>query len=318
MRRRLVPLSLFCAGLALADTAPLARVGSLEIDAPTFRARAARVAELDWSELGATWPEQRRRFLDEVLIPEALLSLAAEKGPPALPPARDRALCDALTAALMTEAARVTPSDAELRAEQTRLESELSTPRALSLWRILLPTEADARALIAELATPTVAAFSRLARERSIDHATHMRAGNLGQVGADGQTRVPELRVSPALFAAADQAKDGELVREPVREGEAFAVVWRRASQPEQRVSLAASASLIQARLAEQRAAAARGTLLETLRRERVTDYHPERLAGYEARFPEPARLTRRPASAPAAGTAPARFLPELTDRGLR
>jgi hypothetical protein len=309
-------LAIFWAGLAVADSAVLARIGPLAIDAATFRERASRVARLEWPELGATWLEQRRRFLDDVLIPEALLALAAEREQPGLPRARDLALAGTLTAALAAEASRAVPSDADVLAYYTRHQSELSTPRTLTLWRILLPSEADARAVITELAAPTSAAFSRLARERSIDHATHMRAGNLGQVAADGQTRVPELRVSPALFAAADRVADGELVSEPVREGDAFAVVWRRASQPGRSSSPADAAPLIAARLAEQRAAAERGALLDRLRQAHLGEYHPERVSAFEPRFPEPGvPLGRRDAAPP---SAPPRLLPELTDRGLR
>ena len=38
------------------------------------------------------------------------------------------------------------------------------------------------------------------------------------------------MRVDPGLFAAADKVKDGELVKEPVKEGTKFAVIRRRGS----------------------------------------------------------------------------------------
>jgi peptidyl-prolyl cis-trans isomerase C len=319
LRRRrglCLPLGLLLGGVAVADTASLAQVGPLAIDVARYRQRAALVSALEWPELGATWPEQRRRFLD-VLTAELLLTLAAEREPAALPTARDRALARTLTAGLDADAARATPDEAEVRAYHTRHQSEFVTPRALSLWRILLGSEAEARAVIAELRTPTPAAFSRLARERSTDHATHMRAGNLGQVRADGQTQMPELRVAPALFEAADRVRDGELVPEPVREGEAFAVVWRRASHPARVESIAEASAVISARLSEEHAAAAHRALLQALRREHLGEYHPERVAAVSPRFPERGGPPRRFGAAPV-GNEPPRLVPQPTDRGLR
>jgi peptidyl-prolyl cis-trans isomerase C len=298
------------------DAVRLARVGPLTIDAATFRRRAARVGAQDLAALGAAWPVRRQRFLDEVLIPEALLAIAAEREGSAPPAARDVALAHVLAAAVVRAAASSTPSDADVSAYYTREREQLGAPRALTLWRILLATEADARDVIAQLAPPTTVSFGRLARERSLDRATFMRSGNLGLVGADGQTRVPELRVSPALFAAADRVRDGELVPEPVPEGEQFAVVWRRASHAPELPSLAEATPRIRARLAEERAAAALDALLALLRREHLVDYHPERVADYEPRFPE-ASARSRP-TLDARGGAPARLVPTQTDRGLR
>lgn len=312
-----VRLSLLLGALAVADTDTLARVGPLTIDADRFRQRAALVSALAWPELGATWAEQRRRFLTDVLIPELLFALAAEREPAALPAARNRALARALTAALDADAARDTPDEGDVRDYRARHESEFVTPRALSLWRILVASAPEARALIAELRAPTPAAFSRLARERSIDHATHMRAGNLGQVRADGQTEMPELRVAPALFEAADRVQDGQLVPEPVREGEAFAVIWRRASHPAHAESVADVTAFISARLMEERAGEAHRTLLDRLRREQLGEHHPERLVAIVPSFPEPGSPARRHPAVLADGVPP-RLLPEPTDRGLR
>ena len=302
--------------LAAADTDTLARVGAFSIDAATFQRRAALVAAREWPELGNSWPEQRRRFLDGVLIAEGLLGAAAEQAAPALQGARDRALARALAAELAAEVSRVEPSEADTAAYRERYRAELATPRTLGLWRILLDSEADARAVIAQLSPLTEAAWSRLARERSTDRATNMRAGNLGRVAADGQTHMPELRVSPALFAAAEQVRDGELVGAPVREGDAFAVVWRRASHAAREASPGAVAAGAAARLAEERFAAARAQLLDRLRRDHLAGYRPELAASFEPRFAEPGSMLPRLGAE--LEVRPVRLRPELTDRGLR
>lgn len=302
--------------LARADAdAPLARVGPLGIDATSLRQRAARAGEA-LRAFGTAWSEQRRRLLEEILIPEALVSLAAERAPAAWPPARDRVLARTLAATLADDAARTPPSDADVRAYRTRHEREFGSPRALALCRILVATEADARRAIAELSPPTLDTFSRIARERSIDRATFMRAGNLGLVSSDGQTAVPELRVSPALFAAADRVRDGELVPEPVPEGDAFAVVWRRSTRAATAAPEAEIRRRIADRLAEAAAAAARDALIERLRREHLSEYHPEALGDYEPSFPE-VRDRQRAASVAEPSRSP-KLVPEATDRGLR
>lgn len=302
--------------LALASGDVLARVGSIVIDRASFERRAARLAAPYWPALGPSWAEQRRRLLDDVLVADALLaeSLATAAAPGA-PAARDRALALALEDELARAAAG--PVDAaELAAYAARHARELASPRSLLLWRILLPSEAEARATIASLTPPTEAAFSRLARDVSTDTATRMRAGNLGRVFADGDTAVPELRVSPALFAAADRVRDGELVAEPVAEGAAFAVVWRRASYPERRLPAPELERWLTARLLDERRATSREALLVALRREFLADHHPERAASYAPVFTEPASPRAR--IAPEPPRAAVRLAPEPTDRGLR
>jgi peptidyl-prolyl cis-trans isomerase C len=310
----LVLLLLLAAELA-ADTQTLARVGDASLDAATFRARALSLAPSEWRALGRDWAERRRRLLDDVLIPDALLSRAASSE--ATSAGRDALLARALLAAVAEDAARIAPGSAELAADAATNRREFETPRRLALWRILLPTEAAARAAIARLTPPLSAAFKQLAREQSIDTATYMRGGNLGLVAADGQTQMPELRVAPALFEAADRVRDGELVPEPVREGEAFAVVWRRASQSASTLDRAAAERASTARIADERRARAQAELIARLRREHVGEQHPERLLGYAPAFTEEAYRAALPAPGAEALT-PARPRPVPTDRGLR
>lgn len=311
------------APLALAADEVLARVGDRVLDGARFQARAATLPAARWPQLGASWPERRRRLLD-VLIDELLLSVADEQRP-ALPSARDSALARALRAELSVEpvavpsagapAAPSAPSAPSAPAAPSASADEAGQPRALELFRILVHTDAEARVLRQQLAEPSVARFGQLARSASIDGATSMRAGYLGWVADDGQTDVPELRVAPELFRAAEAAADGELLREPVREGEAFAVVWRRASRPGRTPSDAEREQGRAARLAEEALAAAERALLDGLRRDRLDDYHPERLADFEPSFPEQGR--RAPAPSPPALVAPW-LTPVPTDRGLR
>lgn len=287
------------------------------VDRARLTARLATLSVERWPELGNTWPERRRRVLD-LLIDEALFGVAAEQEP-ALPPARDVALAQALRAELRSEMSA--PSAAELEAFAAQSPDEAGPPRAVELSRILVRTEAEARALITELSTAERARFGQLARETSVDESTSKRGGYLGWVAADGHTDVPELRVAPELFRAAESAADGELLREPVREAQGFAVVWRRASRPERARAPAEVQRDRAARWADARQANAERGLLEVLRREGLREFHPDRLGGFEPDFPEPARRALGPAFPGAPGEpvlGPPRLAPVTTDRGLR
>lgn len=307
-----------CFSLARAGTSLLASVGPLQIDADTFTRRASRLAPFQWARFGTTWPERRRRLLDELLIPEALLEVEAGRLPRGTPSARDTALSEALHAALRAEVTRSPVSAEDVARYHALHRRHYELPRSLLLWRILVRTEAEARALIEQLGQPKDAEWSQLARERSLDVATHMRAGSLGYVAASGQSHFPQVRVSPALFAAADRVQDGALVPEPVTENDGFAVVWRRASRAAAARPLSDLTPQIQGRILEQRHAAAYTDLIERLRREHLAAHQPELLAGFAPRLTEAAPRTHGHTSGSSTPTHPVRLLPQPTDRGLR
>ena len=99
------------------------------------------------------------------------------------------------------------------------------------MWRILTDDEALAKKILSESkGVDGIKRWSQFARDSSLDKATHLRNGDLGFIHADGNTDTPTLRVDPALFAAADKLRDGELAAEPIKEGTHFAVIWRRGS----------------------------------------------------------------------------------------
>ena len=302
--------------LAHAGPRTLARVGPFEIDASSFEQRAELLAPFQWAQLGNTWEEQRRRFLDEVLIPEALLQAHAAGTKRDLAGPRARALSEVLLLDLQAQVSTQPPSDLELRHHYEQHRRHYETPRGILIWRILLKGEPEARELIAKLGAPKEAEFRRLARDLSIDEATCMRAGTLGYVASDGQTHLPQVRVSPALFAAADQVRDGELVPEPVREGDRFAVVWRRASRPAQTQSLEEVSGAVRAQLEEQKLVEETRKLIERLRTSELRDLQPAALHGFEPRLAEPVASPAR--AREAAPVRSVRLLPRATDRGLR
>jgi len=306
------------APLLHAGAVDLARVGASSIDSTDFERRARLIAAGQWVAWGATWVERRRRFLEEVLVAEALLSLEAERDAPKVLAPRDVALARALRSKL--EASTSTePPKAEIESYFERHRGEFESPASILIWRIAVREEKEARDIIAQLDKPTAADFGRLARERSIDDATSMRGGNLGFVAADGQTDMPEVRVSMALFVAASKVQDGELVKEPVVEGEKFAVIWRRASQPARRASLADVSPVIGQRLLELARASRELELVERLRSEGLREHHPELLDSFEPTISGPRGHAVTADAAPAAAEPRAVELrPKPGDDGLR
>ena len=316
-RVRLIAAPVLAWGIANAATPSLARVGTLSIDVATFVARAARLAPFQRIQFGASWPEQRRNFLERELVREALLEAQATNEDQRLGSARDRALARALQAEIEQQVNAAGVPAAQVQGYYAQHRQSYEAPRSILIWRILLRQEAEARALLHELGTPKESRWSQLARERSIDTATHMRSGSLGYVAADGQTHLPQVRVAAALFAAADRVRDGQLVPEPVAEGAAFAVVWRRGSRVAAANQLAAVSVDIGAVLAHEQVASETRTLLERLREQSVRDYQPALLAGFEPRSLDPLEPAG-PAHQAALVARPVVLSPRASDLGLR
>lgn len=315
MRRavRFALLGISIAAPLLGADVLVARVAERAIGAADFERRARTIAPSRWVEYGGTWEQRRRRFLDDVLIAEALLELEAAKAEPSARAARDAALSRALLERVAAEIAPAPRAPIEEYYERHRREFE--TPAAIQLSRILVREEKEARDIIGRLGSPNVADFSRLARERSLDDATHMRAGHLGFVAADGQTEMPELRVARQLFEAASRVRDGELVKEPVPENGKFAIVWRRGSRAERRETLEDATPAIRQRLRDAALASNTRELIERLRREGLREHHPELVRSFEPPIAAPAAASAARASAPAR---PVRLRPEPGDYGLR
>lgn len=157
--------------------------------------------------------------------------------------------------------------------------------------------------------------WNELAREKSIDKATYLRGGNLGFLAADGTSSEAGLKVDAAIVRAASEVKDGELLREPVAEGSAFAVVWRRGSVPATHRSFEEASAQIRTLLVRQRIERTEKDLIEELRRAQVRDLNPALLgmielpaldAGLNLPRSVPALPTARPV-APAPPSSPKR-----------
>ncbi|WP_156865178.1 peptidylprolyl isomerase [Pajaroellobacter abortibovis] len=259
-------------------------VGSQRLTVGELEDRIARMLPLQRAIFGHFPEEVRRRFLDEVVLPEFLLTeealtLGLEKRPPYAQNIA-RAYAHASLRAL-----HVTSQDASSISleEVKRFYQEhpklFHAPARYGLWRILVKDKEEAKALLARLKKdPTPEHFSALAREHSLDKSTYLRAGNLGFVTVDGISREPGLRVDPALVLAVLRLKDGEFVPEPIQEGEGYAVVWRRGLVAATHRTLAEASDQIRDKLWRQRIEKEEQEHLEALEKDFLKERHDELL----------------------------------------
>ncbi len=240
MRRTLAVGLLFALSLGVlpssADGADqvVVTVGTTKVTVGELEQRLSKIPPYQLATLGSSPSEIKKRYVDEVLVPELLAVAEAEKrGLDQEEPAHRRVLGvlqKAVADQVREEAAKVTPDEVKDYYEANR--HRFNTPKRVKIWRILVASEDEAKKLIASLHgtdLETQTKWNTKARD-SLDKSTGMRNGDIGFVAADGETETPQLRVDPALFAAADQVKDGEMVQKPVKEGDRWAVVWRRGS----------------------------------------------------------------------------------------
>ena len=210
-------------------------VGSSTLSVAEVERRLSAIPPFQLQQFGKTPAEIKKRFVETILVPELLAVEEARRREVEKSPATRDRIRDALRQAMeaeLREAANSVSLD-EIKSYYDQNKHRFNTPRRLKLWRILVRDEATAKKIVTSVKGEEIKAtehWNRSAREASVDKSTNMRDGDLGFVMPDGQTEMPQLRVDPALFAAADKVKDGELDQEPVKEGENWAVVWRRGS----------------------------------------------------------------------------------------
>lgn len=287
----------------------VATFGDASLTVAEVEARLARIPPFRLRELGATIEEQRKRALDQLLDVE-LLAMAARQDK--LDERDDvamrirRAHVSALEATLREEALRnASVTDDDVKAFYDKNRSRYAAENRLKIWQIVLRTREDADKVLGEIAADkdwnkdAVGKWEDLARKWSIDKSTSMKRGNLGFVTEDGATQDHQVRVNPALFAAADRLGDGEIAKEPVQDGDAWVIVSRRGTMRTPERSLESEAPTIRSMLARQKLTAELQAILEGLRRAHVTEMHPERLGDVNIDVAGAVSPARRPGALP-------------------
>jgi hypothetical protein len=303
----------FCAGDAAADASVraahgeqvVARVGPLALPAGEIESRLARVSAVQRAEWGTSADAIRRGFVNDVVVPQALLLASAEAQSLAVEPpasyAVERARSNATLRALR---ARVGPAEAvsgdDVRAYYEQNRASFDSPERIGVWRILCSTSEDAHAVLEALKTDASAkAFADLARTHSLDKGTSLRGGDFGLLTDDGVSPEPGLRADPAVMRAVLAVHDGDIVPTPVPEGPNFAVVWRRGSLPARHRTLAELAPAIRDTIWKNRIKDAADQLLANLRAARVRDVNEGILASPDLPADDVVNPHERPDASP-------------------
>lgn len=262
----------------------VAKVGSRAITAGELERRMAGVPPFQLRSYGKNADEVRRNFLEKVLVREALLALGAEDAKLAeRADVQDRlrnVLRNAMIAKMRSEVvAAGGASDEEVKQYYDANAAKYHSPPRVAIWRITVATREEAQKILDEMKKdPTPKRWNEIARERSLDKATNQRGGNLGFVGPDGATAEPGVKVDPAIVSAASAVKDAEIVQEPLKDGDRWSVIWRRQSMRAVDRTLEQEAPSIKQVLTHEKTEKKITQTLEGLRKERVSDFTPERV----------------------------------------
>jgi hypothetical protein len=285
-----VLLACSAAGTALAaDQSPtIVTVGTATMSADAVSRRLAALPSYQLARYGKTASEQKKNFVDQVLVPEMLYGEEAKQRKldqsPAMQDRMREALRDALDRSLREEVLAKQPVTAdEIKQYYDENKARFETPKRLRLWRIQVADEATAKDIIAQSkGTDGPKHWADLARDKSLDKATAQRGGELGFVRADGSTDVPRIQVDPAVFAAADKVPDGTLLPQPIHEGDRWSVIWRRGSVEATKRTVEDETPSIRQILERRRVDKARQDLIAELKKDHVSELHPELLSNID------------------------------------
>lgn len=301
----------------------VARVGDRVITAAELERRLLSIPPFQARSFGKTPEEIKRNFLEKVMIRDLLFSAGAEADKLAeRDDVRDRirgVLRNAALQRIRVEATIKEPiGEDDVKAYYKANESKFHTPARIAIWRIQVSTREEARAILDEMAKDaTPKHWNEIAREKSLDHVTNMRGGNLGFVAPDGTTSESGIKVEPALYGAVEKLEDAKILQEPVKDGDRWAVLWRRQSMKAVDRPLEQEATSIRQIIAHQRTEERVTAVLDKLRQELVSESHVELADLVDVSAQGDLGPTRRPGALPATRR-PAQATPKETPGGLR
>jgi peptidyl-prolyl cis-trans isomerase C len=228
-------------------------------------------------------PERKKELLKQLIDFELLLLEAQRRGygdHPNVKMEGRKASVDALILGPLTVAPE-SVSKADIDAAYAARSSEFNKPAQRRARHVVLPTEAEAVALIAEArkaGADGAQVLMKAARERSVDAATKRQSGELGYFAASGE-RVNGKGSIPAELAKAAFAlrKDGEIAAKPVPTAGGFSVLMLVSTVAPYIVPRDQADMAVAEKLAAQRSEAAVDALIAELRKSHGAETHPER-----------------------------------------
>ena len=292
------------------DDTVVARVGSQSITAGELTRRMLTMPPFQLKMFGRTEDEIKKNFLERVMVRDLLLSQGAEEQKiPAEETVGERVRAT-LRAAMVQQIrldVQATPiTDAEVEKFYKDNVDKFRAPERIAVWRILVATREEAVKIVEEVKKDnSVKRWNDLARERSLDKATNMRGGNLGYVGPDGKTTEGAITLQASVLERVKAIKDGELSTEPVKDGEQWAVVWRRQTMKAVDRALDQEAPGIKQTIARQRVEERLKELLTKAREAHVRDLKVEMADEVTVSAQGDLQPLRRPGVLPARKAAP-------------
>ena len=241
------------------DASVVAHVGPRPILAQNVVEWFQRLPPFQANALLREPPAELRKVFEDVIVRDALLDLASSSRGLSRDPSVLSRILRAQSTALLRHIKRDGDSPGtipilELRNYYEAHRAQYEAGEKHHVWRILCATRDEALAVLETAKKdPTVATFTALARDHSIDKATYLRGGNLGFLTLDGVSNESGLRVDPTVVFSASRVADGAFVATPVPEGENFAVVWHRGTVAAVRRSFEEVEETIRDRLANEK-----------------------------------------------------------------
>ncbi len=293
----------------------VARVGSQTITAGELARRITGIPPFQLKSFGKTEDEIKRNFLERVMVRDLLLAQGAvDQKLDQQENIQERVRATMRSAMAQTvrfESLGAPITDAEVAQYYKDNADKFHAPVRVAVWRIQVATKEEAVKVIEEMKKDgSVKHWNDIARERSLDKATNMRGGNLGYVDPEGKTADLAIVVDKAILAAVAPLKDGEPGAQPVKEGEKWAVVWRRQTMQAVDRSLDSEAAGIRQTLGRQRAEAKMKVLLDRATEERVRDVNVELVDEVSVSSQGDLQPLRRPGVLPARRNAPGQPAP--------
>lgn len=255
--------------------------------------------------------EKRRELLDAMIDFELLLLEAERRG------YGDHPL---VTFAMREESVRrlvegplvVTPEslpDADVKAEYEKRKAELDKPERRRARHVVLATEAEAKALIAEArkaGSDAADLIARAAREKSIDAESKQQSGELGYLLATGerpgQKKGVDAEIARAVFAL---KKKNDVSPQPIPVTGGFSVLVLLERIEATKMPQAAGLQAVREELAARRTAEATEALVAELTKANAPQTFPERVDAIALDPPATAGMPQGFSAAPKDPTAP-------------
>ena len=250
----------------------VARIGAEAITVEEFEARLNQQSPFVRARYDS--PQRKREFLDSLVRFELIAAEAERKGyadDPDVKLAKKQALVRAFTAGELRDLVSLSDiTDADIQAYYTANEAEFVRPAQVRLSHLVVPDEAQARALLTEvqglIAADRLKAreiFAEFVRRHATDEKARLDAGDIGFVGEPGVSKTPnQVKAPPAVARAAFALQAvGDLTAEPIKTSAGWHLVQKTGFRRPYRRELSDARTSIRNNLFRARKAEAKVTL---------------------------------------------------------